>query len=118
MNAKMIASQCHVQTESLCAGFCGTRITKYMGWCGTKRELVIPEQSQKMIATEFSSPDLMSLMSSMASFLPQLSFTINTCSKVRVTLQSALDMKYRPSKSLLLNAFDGNCLRTSLVLSL
>lgn len=72
---------------SLCAGFCWTRIRKYMGWCGTKRELVIPEQSEKMVATEFSSPgqpDLMSLMSSMASFLPQFSFTINTPSKVCV----------------------------------
>lgn len=89
MNAKIFASQCCDQTENLCAGFCQARSKKYMGWCGAKRELVTSEQSEKMIATEFSSPgqpDLISLMSSMAGSLLQLSFTINTRSKVCVTL--------------------------------
>lgn len=82
---KNVCIQCHVQTESLCTGFCGTRITKGKGWCGTKREIFVPEQSEKMIATKSSSPgqpDLMSSMSCVAGFLPQLNFTVNAHSKV------------------------------------
>lgn len=116
MNAKMFASQCHAQTESLCAGFCGTGITKYMGWCVTEGESL--SSLSRVKSSSPGQPDLISLMSSVAGFLPQLSFTINTHSKVCVTLSPTLDIKYRPSKSLLLISFDGNCLRTSPVLSL